>query len=91
MLSISSVCYYFRFRLSPCHSILHIHVSTSHQTLIPYLLKSPLPILKMWYISQHQLICQLFVSADTRTEMETLSLIIGMFVIKYIVEEVDIK
>ena len=47
-------------RLSYCYSILHISVSISHQTSILRLWKSTLGILKIWHISQHQVVPQWF-------------------------------
>ena len=46
---------------------------------------------KDWDISQHQAAPQWIFSAETKMEMETLSLIIGMFGKNYNVEEVNIE
>ena len=78
-------------RLFHCHSILHISVITSHQTSIIHLRKSTLAILKIWPNSQHQVVPQLFFLLETRKRIETLSLITGMFVRKYNVEELNIE
>ena len=83
-------CFHFH-RLFNRHSIFQISVSTSLQTSTLHLRKSLLAILKIWYISQYQVAPQSFFSVGTRMEMETFSLIIGMFVRKDNVEEVNIK
>ena len=78
-------------RLFHRRSILHISVSTSHETsnttsseITPCDFKD----LAHFTVSGCPLVIFL---AETREEMETLSLIIGMFVRKYSVEEVNIE
>ena len=66
-------------------------VNTSHQTSIISLCKSPLAILKIWDISQHEVFPPWIFSAEIKMEMENLPLIIGMSVNNYNVEEVNIK
>ena len=83
-------CFHFH-RLFQRHSILHISISTSHQTSILHLQKSFLAILKVWHISQHQVVPHWFFLVEKRKEMETLLLIMGMFVRKCNVEQVNIE
>ena len=88
---ILSVHCFHSHRLFQRHSILHISISTPHQTSILHLQKSFLAILKVWHISHHQVVPHWFFLVEKRKEMETLLLIMGMFVRKCNVEQVNIE
>ena len=86
-----TACCFHLQRLFHHHNILHISVSRSHKTLILHLQKSPLVILKIWHMSQHQVVPQwLFFSRGKEGNGNSL-MNNPMFVREYDVEEKNIK